>query len=332
VRVTPECDTIDSTTICNRADSQFGPAIAFDGANYVVVWSDRRFTGNYWWVTAARVTPQGVLLDTGNIIGAGDAHNEFYADIAFDGARCFVVWYHSYYAPYGIYGRFLNGSAQPEDSVIPIAPALTHVLNCAKVASGAEKYLVVWADQNPAGSDYDIYGQLIATDGQLIGSRITIATGANDQTRPDVEFVGQEYLAVWVENGLIRGQWIDQQGQLAGAPIAVSETTANPRDYPRLCAQGDRYFAVWSELRGASSDIYGRLGAAQGIGEETNAPGRLRSSPETVFLNALPGSPVRSGLGIYDCLGRRLASGHAPGGVYFVVDASGRLKKVLTLR
>jgi len=328
VRVTPECDTIDSVAVCNFADSQFGPSVVFDGLNYIVVWSDRRFNGANWWVTAARVSPEGARLDTGVPVGGCDAHNEYYPDIAYDGARCLVVWYHSYYPPYGIYARFVSHSAQPEDTVLVISPALTHLYNVAKVAFGVDRYLVVWADQHSGGTDYDILGQMVSPAGELLGSRILIAPGASDQTRPDVEFVGSEFLVVWVEAGRILGQQVDQQGQLVGGPFAVSETTANARDYPRLSSQGNQYLAVWYETRSSAADIYCRLGTLPGIAEQAAPRVRKPRQYEPSLLTSFPALPVGAKLRIYDCSGRPQRIGPTATGIYFLVDGSHVAKRI----
>jgi hypothetical protein len=323
VRVTPQCDSLDSSAICKNGDSQFGPSITFDGTNYVVVWSDRRFNAVNWWITAARVAPDGVVLDTGIPLGTQDAHNEYYPDIASDGSRSLVAWYRSYYAPWGIYARFVNSQAQPEDSCLLVATTRTHVANYAKVAFGQGCYLVVWSDLRPGADDYDIFGRFVTPSGQMPDTAFSIATGEASQTRPDVELVGSDFLVVWNEAGRIVGRRVVPQGGPAGAQFAVSDTTNYSRDCPRLTNLDGNYLAVWSENRGTDSDIYCRIGTFPGV-EESHKPQASSTRPQPTLVCELPVTPT-SGKGRYfDCLGRAVTPGHAAAGIYFLTRPSGR--------
>ena len=80
-------------TILVKADSEVSrePDIVFGGDNYLVVWSDGTFGGEYK-VQAARVTPDGAVLDSGVVFGMG-AYCEYRPTVAFDGERYFAVWY-----------------------------------------------------------------------------------------------------------------------------------------------------------------------------------------------------------------------------------------------
>ena len=70
-------------------DNQAEPAVAFDGSNFLVVWTDGR---NGSCIYAARVAPQGTVLDpTGFVVSQGGSDRRFPA-VGFDGANFFVVW------------------------------------------------------------------------------------------------------------------------------------------------------------------------------------------------------------------------------------------------
>jgi hypothetical protein len=330
VRVTSECDTINSVNICARPDAQFGPALAYDGTNYLVAWADRRYTGTYWWATVARVTPQGVVLDTGTIAGNGDAHNEFYPAVAYDGNRCLVVWYHSYYGPYGVFGRFVNHAAQPEDSVIMIAPALTHLNNFPRVGSSRSNYLIAWADLREGAGDYDVRGQLVSLGGEILGGAITIATGEANQTRPDVVFDGRQYLVVWAEPAGIRGQWISLDGALVGPELAISDTGRSGYDCPRLGAGSANCLVVWSAVQGAYSDIYGNLVSLPGIEDAKAEPAYHREAGRTLISSGPLQFPAGERVEIFDCTGKRVDPRRLGTGLY-IIRAGGRITKLLRL-
>lgn len=331
MRVTSQCDTIGSFPICNRADAQFGPTIAFNGNDYMVVWSDRRFTGTYFWITAARVTRQGVVLDTGYCIGSADDHNEFYPDIAFDGNRCLAVWYRSAFAPYGIFGRFINNMAQPEDSVVMISSANTSLYNFPKIDFDRSNYLVVWADQRPGETDYDIFCQLISPQGRLVGARITVATGAQNQTRPDVSFDGREYLVVWVQDTWIYGQKILPSGQAIGSNFCISDTSSYPRSYPRVCAGSTKHFVAWSEEHDLFNDIYGNLDVVVQVSEGTGGQLRKHDYYPTIVSGNLR-LPAEKKCKVYDRSGRLVTPRNLRPGVYFVEIDGRAAMKVIKVR
>jgi hypothetical protein len=290
VRVTPQGDTINSFPICNRADAQFSPSVVFNGENYIVTWTDRRFT---------------------------DAHNEFYPNTAFDGNRCLTIWYHSYYEPYGIYGRFVNSSAQPEDTVISIAATSSYLHNFPKVDFGGGNYLVVWADERAGASDLDILGQLVSPQGALTGSKITIATGSQNQRRPDVCFDGTNFLVVWVEDNWIFGQRISPAGQLISTNFLISDPLINIRTCPRLCAGINNYLVVWSEERALYCDIYGNIDVGTGIYEGREKSVRHPGYSATIITGPLQ-LPSNEKYKIYDISGRIVKLPKITPGIYFI--------------
>ena len=170
MRVTPDMDTINSFEICAKIEIQTYPSVVFDGQNYIVVWSDNNFGGSYYYVAAARVTPGGVVLDTGACITSGVGSSEYRARIAYDGNRCLVVWPKSS-GP--IYGRFINSDCQPEGDIfiIGFAPA-----GGPNIAFDGSNYLVVWYTGTYPG--LELYGHLVSPQGALVGSPISIAHGS----------------------------------------------------------------------------------------------------------------------------------------------------------
>ena len=67
------------------------PAVAFDGASFLVSWTDERsdWQGDIY---AARVTPEGTVLDPSGILVSAVAGEQLYPDVVFDGVSSFVVW------------------------------------------------------------------------------------------------------------------------------------------------------------------------------------------------------------------------------------------------
>jgi hypothetical protein len=76
--------------ICDAPGVQMEPVIGFDGVNYLIVWDDGR--GMYNQLYGARVTPSGVVLDTGGIRLLGESDLQQHPVIAFDGTHYLVAW------------------------------------------------------------------------------------------------------------------------------------------------------------------------------------------------------------------------------------------------
>jgi hypothetical protein len=316
VRVTPELNVLDTVYICNQAGGQNVPALAFNGENFLTVWYDPGLNKG---IVAARVTPQGAVLDTGNCLGAGD--ND--PDIASDGDRGLAVWSRDFY---GVCGRFLDRQAQPVDTVLRVA-AIAASGTAPGIACDSQNYLVVWADFGPGG-DLDIFGRMVTGQGQMPGDIFPVARGSAVQKDPNPSFDGTKYLAVWLEDGLrIIGQFLGTDGKLIGGPFLISDTAIYERQYPAPGASADNYLTVWAEYHGGF-DIYAALGNAIGIAEHLKKIIRPLSS-----LICGPEFPREfDKLQIYDVCGRPVGSERVGPGIYFALLADRRRIKIIKVR
>ncbi|MCX5677034.1 MAG: hypothetical protein NTX87_18755, partial [Planctomycetota bacterium] len=71
-------------------NNQWFARVAFDGANYLVTWTDDRTLEEDYRIYASRMTPEGVVLDT-NGIQLND-YLSTYPAVVFDSTNYFVVW------------------------------------------------------------------------------------------------------------------------------------------------------------------------------------------------------------------------------------------------
>jgi hypothetical protein len=92
-RVTPAGTVLDPQgfVISQAAYSQYWPALGFDGANFLVVWTDER-GGTDYDIYGARVTPAGTMLDPQGFVISQATNYQWYPALAFDGANFLVVW------------------------------------------------------------------------------------------------------------------------------------------------------------------------------------------------------------------------------------------------
>ncbi len=191
-RVSSSAAVQDSSglALCTVPGAQYGAAVAFNGTNFLVVWSDERNLG----VTGVdvygrRVTPAGALLDSPNIAITQAAGDDLFASISSAGGAFLVAWDSGRNAgttENDIYGARVTGAGVVSDpGGIPIGVAADFQSTPAVAASGTN-YLVVWQDARNAGaSGVDIYGARVGTDGSVLDtSGLAINLGPSDQQYP----------------------------------------------------------------------------------------------------------------------------------------------------
>jgi len=88
---------------------QTSTAIAFDGNNFLVVWSDYR-NGSNADVYGARVTQTGLVLDTNGIAISTATNDQYNPVVAFDGTNYVIVWQDYRNGSSDLYGAKVNTS------------------------------------------------------------------------------------------------------------------------------------------------------------------------------------------------------------------------------
>ncbi|HIE06323.1 MAG TPA: hypothetical protein EYP58_05930 [bacterium (Candidatus Stahlbacteria)] len=328
MRIAPNLTKIDSFEICNPSDPtlvQTYPAVAFNGQNYIVTWSDEKIGGaNYYYTVVARVSPQGVVLDTGACISNGTGGSELRPDIAFDGNRCLVVWPKS---STGIFGRFVNRSGLPEGNIITIVAGYA---GGAAIAYGSTNYLVIYY----AGSypDLKIYGRIVDTNGNLVGNVINIATSTGCHRMGDVVFDGSKVLIVWMKGEStqeIWGQFVDVDGSLIGNNFQISDASSTRRWYPAVATSDRNALVVWHQGTSAY-DVYGNVDIST-VGVEEEERRHFTDFVATIISGPI-WLPKDRNCRIYDISGREIKPERAKPGVYFL-EIDGRIsQKVVKIR
>ncbi|MEO0136937.1 MAG: FlgD immunoglobulin-like domain containing protein [candidate division WOR-3 bacterium] len=273
-RVSPNGTVLDPNgiPISTAPYGQYSPSVAFDGTNYLVVWSDERSGYYIFDIYGARVSPNGTVLDPAGIPISTAAYDQRYPSVAFDGTNYLVVWqdYRSL-STWDIYGaRVSTSGAVLDPAGIPISTA-AYGQYSPSVAFDGTNYLVVWQD-NRSGSSFDIYGARVSTSGTVLDpAGIPISTAPDDQYYSAVAFDGTNYLVVWEDcrSGSdysdIYGARVAPDGTVldpAGIPIS---TAANLQYYPAVAFDGTNYLVVWADRRNIIySDIYGTRVASDG--------------------------------------------------------------------
>ena len=253
------------------------PAVAFDGTNYLVVWS------NHYALWGARVTPQGAVLDSGGFyISAGGS-----AAVDFDG-NWLVVWSESR----GIVGCRVTSQGvvlDPSGFVIQSRGSAGEPAVCC----GSSNSLVAWHDLR--GSNYAIYGARVTPDAQVLdtaGFRISPTT--QDQRSPAITFDGADYLVAWERLGWrifaarvsLQGQVLDTQGIVVSSP--------GRRQQAAVGFDGTDFHVVWSDSADGAWGISGARVTTSGAvrdtfrvssrGQEVTMPALAHGSGDRMFV------------------------------------------------
>jgi large repetitive protein len=178
---------------------QLDPALAFDGTNYLVAWSDNR-SGTAPDIYGTRVSPAGAILDpTGTAISTAYGYQRTPA-VAFGGNNYLLAWDDLRTLLDHVFGSRVTpaGSVLDPDGIAMSTTA--NVEPSPAIAFDGTNYLVVWTDRR-LQTNGDIYAALVSqTGGVLDPNGILISAAGQDQSEPAVAFDGTNYLVVWTDH------------------------------------------------------------------------------------------------------------------------------------
>ncbi len=267
-RVSSQGEIIDPAgfIISAAVRSQDQPAVLFGNTNYLVVWRDYR-SGGYTDIYGARVTTDGLVLDSTGFVVSQAALSQSSPALAYDGTNYLVVWGDNRRGTltdyYDIYGARVSPSGVVLD---PSGFRISQMLNYQDhpaVAYGETNFLVVWHESwyVHSGDRHAIYGSRVTTDGAVLDTTsIIVSQGGRMQDEPALAFDGVYYLVVWQYSPVytwdIYGSLVTSEGA-SSLPFMVSDGQNDQRS-PSVVFDGSDYrIAWWDNRSGGSSDIYG---------------------------------------------------------------------------
>ena len=252
-------------TLCSQEGDQTVPAVAYNAAPgyFLVTWQDAR-AGD-----AADVYARAVEGGTGTLAdefpvytGEDDQYIPAAAANGIDG-EYLVVWQEGA-------GGDISGQRTVADATKGDPFTITVVSGAQQAPAVAydpeeNAYLVVWAHSN--GANDDVRGRMVAAEGELVGSEITITASAADEQYPAVAANGAGgYVVAWqsgATNSDIAAAVVDRAGQVLGSGVETLAAATNTQAAPALSydAARGRYLAVWADWRNTAEgpDVYGQL-------------------------------------------------------------------------
>jgi hypothetical protein len=288
---------VDATGTANGAAFELTPAnpqiyeygepdVAFDGANYLVVWQQRSNDGrSIAGVRLPKAATVPIDKEPLRISALNIDEQRTSPAVAFDGTSYYVTWIIARATASNIqvshvYGTRVSkeGSALDGETVLCDAFLLQRA---PRVAGDPKRggFFVAWEDFRTALEAADVYGTRISAMGQSLDGTtgMKIATGAQDESRPHVAYAGDD--SNWVV------AWRDLRSK-----------------------QTYDLYGAWISLDGKNHDPEGFLLSAEAGDEEapwlsTFAPGQLVLAYERL--------DPRTGYGSYRLRARAIQSGAA---------------------
>jgi hypothetical protein len=153
--------------VSGAPDLQERPAIAFGGGVFLVVWQDLR-NGRDWDVRAARVGPDGQVLDPDGILVAGQARSQGAPRVAWDGKTFVVAWMDNSAGRYRVVAARLSpeGSVlDPEGIVVSVRDGVDSIFPAIASRGDGESALFWLMSEFGYGGKYWAGGALVS-DGQ----------------------------------------------------------------------------------------------------------------------------------------------------------------------
>src|SRR3990172_4834111 len=250
--------------ISTAPSDQIRPRIIWNGANFFVVWQDKRGDQD-WEVYGTRLTSGGKVLDPGGIPISTGKDDRATLSMTWNGKEFFLVWETRHPAPSksDIYGARITSEGKVLDpGGIPIVRAPDEQYY-AGVSWDGRNYLVVWSDKR-SGETFDIYGTRISPEGKVMDPKgIVISQAPADQYYPSIAWNGKVHLVAWMdmrgreESAEIYGTRITPEGRVLepeGLPIAA---TPEFHAVPFVIAKGEEFLVLWErEKKVTHKDIY----------------------------------------------------------------------------
>jgi hypothetical protein len=262
--------------------------MAFDGTNYLLLYSNGTSNTTPNPLLATRISPSGTVLDgpTGFEIDEGSAG---FVAVAYGNSNYLVVFsrYDNTTGVHQLYGRLVTPSGNVVGAgEFPIGPHDENQL-FADVAFDGTNFLVVWQQQQPytggTTTDFTVVAARVNEAGVVLDPNgfVVSNTGEGSET-PRVAFGGGQYLVVWVdgrnsahytEGFDIYGARVDTNGVLVDGPattggLRISGDKIPETGYPQAVYTGGEFLVTWNAgvFSGvtAQSGIFGARVAANG--------------------------------------------------------------------
>jgi len=244
-----------SILVSGQVRSQERGDAAFDGTNWLLVWSESLDSGRD--IRGVRVSPAGAVLDATPLHILDDQPYVGHPRVAFDGTNYLVVWEDTLDPANNkaeVWGARVTPSGMildPGGFVIATGPGGQ---SRPEVAFGGGQYVVAYADDTDIANGPDVYAVRVMPDGAVLDATgIPIVKKAGAQEPTDIAWDGKSFLIVWGGSGLdlddVAGARLSPTGVvLDPGTIPFGVGSAHVDAAPAIASNGADFFVVWERL------------------------------------------------------------------------------------
>lgn len=175
--------------------NQLHPSVtALKAGGYVVAWESESTDGSGYGVYAQRYMTDGTKIGSNFKVNVNTTNHQANPHVAYrnvgESNNFIVVWNDDSASSdnYDIYCQIYKNGSALQSYDIAISTTFTAYEQMYPRAAGLTNgnYIVVWCADISDDNQYNVYGQIIDNNGNLVGSRIDIDTGARAQIFPYV--------------------------------------------------------------------------------------------------------------------------------------------------
>ncbi len=231
------------------------PKVMFGAGVYTVVWAQAPAQA----IRAARITPDGQLLDPGgiNVSGGGidvDAH------VDFDGTDFYVVWQRKDGSWWDLWGAHVSPEARVVSGPTLLLDGNTWgYVSSGQVAFNGIDHLITITTAEPVFLNTDLYALRVNAAGAPVGPPFPVSTlEARSQVAFGIASVGDQFFIIW-EGNYVRGVFyvydtegarVDQSGTVLDSPdpIKVARSAAW-QTLSSTSFDGENFLCVFEDWR-----------------------------------------------------------------------------------
>ena len=257
-----------------------GLSIAFDGTNYLAVWTDpfpffaSGDTNGIGDLHGQFINTSGSLVGTPFTIvtGVNIKFGQGRGELIFTGTDYLLMYEKGGNHQDHLYGQLIDKSGGLVGSPIQISSGYAR-----EMATGFDgtNYLTAWCEGSEV-HEY-IYGQFVSKQGALVGSNFLIDGSPNASDNPvSVAFDGSRYLVAFHDEAVygasssiwnLYGRFVSTSGTVAPNEITICDSSKSPF-VPMLAFDGTNYLATWIENAGLMR-VMGRFFCTTGVPVDT---------------------------------------------------------------
>ncbi|MFH0778887.1 MAG: hypothetical protein V2A71_09700, partial [Candidatus Eisenbacteria bacterium] len=254
--------------ISTAMDSQWHPAVAYNGSDFVVVWQDWRYQLDSD-VYGTRVSPDGTVLEPSGIPISTAEDDQWHPDLAPEGDEVLVAWRDGRNVTWDIYGARLDASGVLLDPTGFSISSAEGDQSSPAVTAGGGGYDVVWsADQKlyDAFSHTDVRGTRVSVSGNVLEPGGTdVSVSSSTQRRSGAAFDGANFIVVW-DDGLRHGHYgsicaarVEPSGALLDtATIELASLWGDVERYPAVAYGAGGYLVGWEDGTSGKFEVWTR--------------------------------------------------------------------------